>query len=194
MKRLLLVVGAFLFLVGCPAEVSKPVIFVDAGLVVIDAGDVAIDAGDVAIDAGLEPLDAGTGHSSLVYSITGTLLDGGTTRIDAESAEIDVLRGLTINSVALRDYRIRVIDGSDQVVPSDDTATELDGGSLNYSISFVQPLKPGRNYTVTIESQVGVEFTDTQGKPWADVRLALKTRGVYAPEPGAKASKKKKKR
>lgn len=182
MKRLLLVVvGAFL--VGCPAEVSKPV--------VIDAGSVVIDAADAGL---VESLDGGVTQPSLAYVITGTLLDGGTTLVEAESIEIDVLRGLTVSSVALRDYRIRVIDGSDQVVPSDDTATELDGGTLNYAITFVQPLKPGRNYTVTIESQVGTQFTDAHNKPWADVRLALKTRGAYEPEPGAKTSKKKKKR
>ena len=112
---------------------------------------------------------------------------------DAKSLEVDSLRGLTIVTIALRDYRIRVIDSADQVVPSDDIATELDGG-LTYVIAFAQPLRQGKTYALTLEAQAGPQLTDWAGKPWDDVRLSLKVRGQVEPEPGVKLSKKKKKR
>ena len=184
MKRLVVLTVFGFSLCGCP---DAPKASLDAGvLIVVDAGAPGLDAG-VSVDAG----------SSLRYLVFGVLLDGGAEPLtafeEAKSIEVDSLRGLAVTSVALRDYRIRVIDSADQVVPSDDTATELDGG-LSYVIAFTQPLRPGKTYALTFEAQAGSQLTDAAGNPWDDVRLTLKVRGQPEPESGAKLTKKKKKR
>ena len=186
MKRLvgLVVLGSCWLLFGCPDSLNAAP---DAGQsIVVDAAVAEVDAG-MSVEAG----------SLLRYFVTGALLDGGAEPLmaaeDAKSLEVDSLRGLTIFTIALRDYRIRVIDSADQVVPSDDIATELDGG-LTYVIAFTQPLRPGKTYALTLEAQAGPQLTDWTGKPWDDVRLSLKVRGQVEPEPGVKLNKKKRKR
>ncbi len=181
-----------LLLIGCP-EASRvaPLNF--------DAGPLAgVVLGIEPPDAGLW-VDAGMVRAALGFSAVGALLDGGFMLIEAveegAASEVEALRGITITTTALRDYRIRVIDGSDQIVPSDETATELDGG-LTYTIAFAQPLKPGKRYALTLEAQAGAQFTDVTGRPWDDIRLTLQVRGQPEAETGAsgKPSKKKKKR
>lgn len=179
----LVAVGSCWLLFGCPEALR---VTPDAGLVLV-----VVDAG------GSSGLDAGPvvdGGSSLRYLVAGALLDGGAEPLialdEAKIIEVDSLRGLTVTSVALRDYRIRVIDSADQVVPSDDTATELDGG-LTYVIAFSQPLRPGKTYALTLEAQAGPQLTDSSGMPWDDVRLNFQVRGQAEPTPLAKTKKKK---
>jgi len=181
-----LVTAASLGLLGCPEQqvVVPPLVVVDAG-----APSMSED------DAGV--LDAGPVHSALVFEIWGTLLDGGLESLDSSGgdqvAEIDVLQSLNLKSVALRDYRLRVLDAADHVLASDDVATEVDGG-LSYTTTFVKPLRPGRIYSLTIEGQIDAQFTDLHGTAWDDVRLVFKTRGQPEPERGKSVKKKAKKR
>ena len=184
MMRIAIVLGvASWWLFGCPVASG---VVVDGGALVLDAGVSQPDAGPI-VDAG----------SSLRYFVVGLLLDGGAQPLliatdEVKSVEVESWRGLTVSFVALRDYRIRVIDSADQIVPSDDTATELDGG-LTYVIAFAQPLRPGKSYALTLEAQAGAQFIDSAGRPWDDVRLSIKVRGQPDPEPGRKPAKKKKK-
>lgn len=110
-----------------------------------------------------------------------------------DGAEVDVLRGLVVKTVALRDSRIRVIDSADQVVASDDVGTEFDGG-LSYAIEFSQPLKAGKTYNLTIEAQLGAQVIDASGNPWDDLRLTVKVRGTLEAgtrKPGKHSKRKK---
>ncbi len=196
--RSLLVVLVLGCLPGCPPS-SPPVSLaldasasqtVDAGLVGEDAGQPTATDGGAVVEA-----DGGVSvakHAVLLVEVN-AISDGGLSAVafdENNTAQVEVLRGLNVNSVGLRDYRIRVIDWVDQVVSSDDTATEVDGG-LVYLMNFTQPLKAGRTYTLTIEAQSGTQFTDVQGAPHDDVRYTLKVRGDVEPEPGKPAKKKK---
>ncbi len=190
MSRATVAFAVVMALVGCPGA-TKPI----ATDVVVDAGQssLAIDAGAAEVDAGVA--DAGPVHSKLRFTLELSIDDGGAEvaeqNLEGAPIEVGPLRGLSVTSVALRDYRIRVIDSADQVVPSDDWAAVLAGG-LKYSMGFVQPLKPGRTYYLTIEAQNGAQLLDVTGKPWDDVRLPLRGRGDPEPEAGKPARKKKK--
>lgn len=177
--------ASFIFL-GCRTSERIPV-------------PIALDAGGSIGDAG-EP-DAADAGAALPFAIFATLSDGGTEDLNlnlepAGVTELDSAKRITVSSPSLRDYRIRLIDSSDQVVPSNDTASELDGG-LVYSIELVQALKAGKAYALTIDAQNGAQFTDVAGRALDDVRLILKVRGQLEQEPaapGMKVSKKKKRR
>jgi hypothetical protein len=119
-----------------------------AAPVIQDAG--APDAG-VAVDAGPPPVvDAGP---------------PGPVTLDVDvPEELDPVQQLDVRIPAvIKDYRLRVFDESDRVVPSDDTAKEADGG-IDYSVAFTEPLKAGHKYRLTIEPQRGdtVEFKDVE--------------------------------
>ena len=174
-----------LLLAGCPkpVEVSVP-----------DAA-VAVDAG-AAVDAGPpEPGDAGPPlPTELTFEIDFLLTDGGvsTFRSDEAHAEIDPSRTVLIQFPAvLKDFRVRMFDGADQVLPSDEEARVEDAG-MSYRIALATPLKAGRSYTFGVEAELGHEITDVSGRGYRDVLVSLTVRGE--PEAEGKPGKKRHKR
>ncbi|MBL8957765.1 MAG: hypothetical protein JNK82_43720 [Myxococcaceae bacterium] len=143
----------------------------------------AVDSGSAvvapAVDAGPPP-----GPRELELTITAQLADGG---IEVVTGAVDPVKSLSVwVPVPLADYRLRVFDEGDKVVPSDDQAHETDGG-IDYLISFVEPLKTGRTYRLTVEAQL-----EAQLEGFKDVEIALKVRGQI--EADKKPGQKKKKR
>lgn len=181
----ILVFGGLVFTAaGCP-EKPRPSIL-DAATEIVDAG--APDAGP--IDAG-PPLPA-----QLRLTIDARFADGGAARVEPidGTAEIDPLIGLDVAiPIRLKDFRLRVLDWADQVVPSDDTADVTDAG-IEYRIDLQAPLKTGRSYVLAIDSQFGPVVADEAGRTWEDIRLKLKVRGEVEPDPKKPGKPKKKKK
>jgi hypothetical protein len=180
-------VAVLVLLTACPSRSPKST-EVDAGLadaaIEVDAG-----AGDAGVDAGA--LDASVAFAVALFVETdGGMLDP--VDLVQSAATIDVAQVIQVQtSVDLRDYRVRLFDWAEQIVPSDDVATR-DGG-LSYRIGLLQPLRPGRTYTLVIDADLGPTMVDPNGRPLDDVRLSLSVRGEIQPEPGARVPKRKKK-
>ena len=156
---------------GCPSKTEPP-----------DAS-VAVDAGP--LDAGrVEVVDAGPPQpAELALIVTAPLADGG---LEVVEEYVDPVK--TVNvwiPVSLSDYRLRVFDDADRVVPSDDSAKDVDGG-IDYAIAFVEPLRSGKTYRLTVESQQGAAL-----EGYKDAEHVMKVRGQVEPE--AKKLPKKKK-
>jgi hypothetical protein len=101
------------------------------------------------------------------------------------------LSGLTLHAnVELKDFRIRLIDAADQVLPSDDESRAGDGGT-DYVIKLAHPLKPAKTYHLQIDAQSGDKVSDRTGRLFQDYDLVLKTSGEPEPTPGKKPKKKK---
>jgi hypothetical protein len=175
------VLVSVMVLTGCPDE--KPI---------ADAGN-AIDAGP-AVDAGV--VDAGPPvPTELTFAIDFLGLDGGVSTVQstATTAQIHPSQSVFIQfPTPLKDYRVRMFDGAEQVLPSDEEARAEDGG-LSYRIVLAEPLKPGRSYSFSIEAELGHEITDVSGRGYRDVRVALKVLGEPEPEPKKKPAKKRRK-
>lgn len=171
--------GFLLVLMGCPAQAPKP-----PEVVVIDSGPIEIDAG--------APVDAGPPlPSSLEPTVVATFRDGGTVPVTAK-AEIDAPIALTISlPIALKDFRIRLVDYREQIVVSDD---ELIADGRTYVITLPEPLKTGRGYNLVLDSELGPVVTDDSGGTWNDWELAFRIAGEVQPEPGAPKKPKKQKR
>ncbi len=155
----------------------------------VDSG-APVDAGPpVVIDAG-PPLP-----TELAFAIDFLGIDGGVSTVQSSQAhaEIDPAKTVLIQFPApLKDFRVRMFDGAEQVLPSDEEARVEDAG-MSYRIVLATPLKPGRSYSFGVEAELGHEITDVSGHGYKDVLVALKVRGEPEPEPN-KASKKHKKR
>jgi hypothetical protein len=163
-------------LTACPAK-TEP----DASVLVPE------DAAMELPDAGLsEPVDAGPPQpADLALVVTAAARDGG---VEVVEHEIDPVKSLDVwIPVVLSDYRLRVFDETDRVVPSDDAASEIDGG-IDYRVGFVEPLKSGRNYRLTVEAQLGAQL-----EGYKDAEVLMKVRGPIEPD-GAKKPDKKRKR
>jgi len=167
-------------LCGCPSE--RPSETPDAATAaIVDAGVVAelVDAGPPA------PL-------RLEFVVTGRV-DGGESVLafGEDATEVDALTGLSLATpVRLKDYRVRLFDWADQVVPSDDSAEVSDAGLL-YRIDLLQPLKSGRRYSLVVDAEFAPEIDDEAGHHYDDVRLGLKVRCEVQPDKPAKKPGKK---
>lgn len=171
---------------GCPKPVAE----------VPDAStEVPLDAGD-ATDAGAEPVDAGP--ETLRFTLSFALADGGTLEADHDTAQplqLDPASTLTLTFPSpLEDARVRVMDWTDAIVASDDEATAEPDAGFTYRITFSQPLKSGRSYSLLIDSEAHETFSDARGHVFDEVRLSLKVSGQVQPEPGAATKKKKRKK
>lgn len=156
---------------------------------VADAADVSaveVDAGD--FDAG-PPAPPAPRELPVRLAVA----DGGLLLVD-QSADVDEIVALDARIDApLKDYRVRLIDEAERVVPSDDRATESDAG-IDYHIELVEPLKPGRTYVLSFDAQTGAVIDDAAGNPYRDLELKLKVRGERQPEPRQLKKTKKRRR
>lgn len=144
--------------VGCPASVRE-VASVDAG------GSVVADAGPAR-------------DGALAFQVW---VAGAPVVIVGGVVEVDSLSELTLLSpVALADCRVRLFDSADRVLPSDDTA-ELTAEGLRYHLRLMEPLTPGRRYTLVVDAQVGPRVLDEAGRSYEDLTLALQVRPRPAP-------------
>src|SRR5437879_6169014 len=96
------------------------------------------------VDAGPPPyVDAGPpAPTDLTFAIDFVGLDGGvsTVRSSESHAEIDPARVVLIQFPApLKDYRVRMFDGAEAVLPSDEEARLEDGG-MSYRIVLATAL------------------------------------------------------
>jgi hypothetical protein len=177
-------IGMILLFAGCPTP--QPVV-PDAAL---EAAPVPDSGFEAAVDAGpVLPIE-------LAFAIEFLGLDGGSSIVQSSEAhaEIDPARAMTIQfPVALKDFRVRMFDGAEQVLPSDEEARAQDGG-MSYSIALAGPLKAGRSYSFSLESELGHEITDISGHGYRDVLVALKVRGQPEPEPKAANNKKRRRK
>lgn len=171
-------VGLVLGLSACPPATP----------VAADAGGVAL--ADAAVDAGATAVDAGP--SELVWSAVLTLKDGGSQVLLPGPGRVEIgpatKLSLRIEPV-LVDYRVRLLDGSDQVVASDDEAQAIDGG-IDYWLSLQAPLSPGRSYSLHLDPELGPELRDARGATYRDLEQLLKVEGQ--PEPAKPAPGRKK--
>ncbi len=175
-------------LAGCP-EKPAPDAAVAAPAAEPPDAAVAQDAG-LPADAGPPPL------GELAIRLAAVLVDGGVVELAPAlgKVELDAARSLELELGApLTDYRVRLFDWADQIVPSDDTAHAADAG-IAYRLVPVQPLRTGRRYSLVIDAQLGPQLTDALGRGYDDVRLELVVRGVLEPEPARPGKKPSKKR
>ena len=120
-------------------------------------------------------------------------LDGGVSSVlsTAGTAQIDSARSVFILfPTPLKDYRVRMFDGAEQVLASDEEARAEDGG-MSYRIVLAAPLKPGRAYSFSVEAELGHEITDFSGRGYRDVRVGLRVRGEPEAEPKKKPGNKR---
>lgn len=172
----LLVVATGLF--GCPSDKPAP----DASAELPDAA-AQLDAA-VIVDAGPPA------PTALEPTVIAAFADGGTSSI-ASQATIDPPASLTVSlPVKLKDFRVRVLDWRDQVVPSDD---ELMADGLTYLVTLTEPLKTGRSYTVVLDAELGPVVTSEAGATFNDWELAFRVSGEVQPDaPSRKSAPKKK--
>lgn len=167
-------------LAGCPAP--------EAGL------DAAVDAGQ-AVDAGPPIAPADLPPAELGAPLEVWFTDGGMASVPpARPTLIDPAQRLTVHLPPLKDYRVRIFDGADKVVVSDDDAQASDAG-IEYAIGLPEPLKRGREYRVLIDAETGPGIVDGSGRRYLDAEWQLKVEGPAEPEPpprkpGKKSGKK----
>ena len=122
---------------GCPA-----------GKEVVDAG--IPDSGPAVADAGPPPAPADLPPAELGASLELWFADGGLQEVPASKPTlIDPLQKLTLRLPRLKDFRVRVFDGADKVLVSDDRTSASDAGTA-YEIGLAEPLKRGREYRVAV--------------------------------------------
>jgi hypothetical protein len=103
----------------------------------VDAGPAeapaVVDAGRWLAPAELPPAELGT-------ELEVWFIDGGLASVPpARATLIDPAQRLTLRLPPLQDYRVRVFDGADRVLVSDDDALKSDGG-IEYAITLPEPL------------------------------------------------------
>lgn len=192
-------VGLLLGLAACEPSSGSGVPRV--ALAPLDAGS-AVDA-----DGGLLALDpdggflmpAMLGPQLLAFRGDVLLMDGGTQpfSVNADDSQLETGKAdkLVLHfPTRLVDYRVRLFDGSDSIVASDDQEVVLSGGGLDYQIALQTPLKPGRSYTLTVDAQMHAAVSDAQGKLFKDCRLPIRVSGEPEPEPTAKTKKRRRSR
>ncbi len=161
--RSVIIVSA-VFLSACP-DVSGP----DAAAP-FDAGepDAAI------IDAG-PPLPL-----TLEPGVVAIARDGGGVEVKA-GAQLEDVATLSVSlPVRLKDFRVRLMDWRDQIVPSDD---ELLADGKTYVITLQEPLKTGRGYALKLDAELGPIVTDETGATWNDWDLSFRIAGDVVPDP-----------
>ncbi len=177
-----LAVVVVLMLTGCPSPVG-PEARDAAAAVEVDSGAAALPDAGPAVPATLTPTGAWK------------LSDGGTRALiisPAGRAEIGPAVGLELTLPApLVDFRLRLLDGRDMVLESDDTFTASDAG-IEASLRFLEPLKPGRDFALQLDAQLGTEVTDVNGRRYEDFEHRFHTEGEYVadPKPGRPVRKK----
>ncbi len=167
----------------------------------LDSGSaVAADGGLLALDPdGGFLMPAMLGPQLLAFRGEVLLLDGGTQpfSVSAEDSQLETGKAdkLVLHfPTRLVDYRVRLFDGSDSLVVSDDQEVLLSDGGLDYPIALQTALKPGRSYTLSIDAQMHSTVSDVQGKLFKDCRLPIRISGEPEPEPAAKTKKRRRSR
>jgi len=131
-------------------------------------------------DAGPPSLDAGPPAPPLTFTLQAHLLDGGVAEVPVEPGArpmVEVGAGFEFDSnLRLSDYRVRLFDENDRVIPSDDGAEDTSGG-LRYHIALGEPLKPGHRYVLVLDAQSGNAFADSFGRSHPDLRLQFQVAG-----------------
>lgn len=97
-----------------------------------------------------------------------------TPRGAAAPVEVPVLPILELTiSEPLEDFRVRLLDAQEALVPSDDTATPIPDGGWRYLLKPVRLLTAGRTYFVVVDAQHGARVRDVNGREYEDLRSEL---------------------
>lgn len=173
-----LVLWLAVILIVCAACSQKPTAALDdAGTAqhaqVIDAGPPGPVALDVRVsfavpDAGIELVALDVGQRATVPQ--------------AERIELET-------NQPVRNYRVRLFDEIDKVVPSDDSADDLPE-RLRYVIGLETPLKTGYRYALVFDAQTGAAMLDAQGQPVPDLRYEFTVAGERQKPPPPPPKKK----
>lgn len=121
--------------------------------------------------------------------------DGGAAMLPRERGPVASAPGarLSLSLPPLVDYRVRVFDGADRVVASDDTAQASDAG-IEYAIALVEPLKRGRDYRVLVDAETGAGLAAPTGRRYLDAEWNLSVEGPAEPDPPPQKSSRAKRK
>ena len=148
------------------------------------------------LDASIATIDAGPPvPAELTWRLIVDQRDGGQALVEPgpEVVSLEPATTLTVRlAPRVKDMRIRLFDGADKVVASDDRAMPLDGG-LDYEIVPLTPLGPGLDFVLMVDAETGVELRDDR-QTYRDLEVRLRTTGTKEPTPPEPGRKKPKKR
>jgi len=119
----------------------------------------------------------------------------------ASEAEFEIEPAQRIEVLAnqpLADFRVRLMDAQERVLPSDEEIS-LDANGTLVNIQLLSPLKPANSLVLLVDSQLAPRISNQQADTYDDFRVSLKVRGEpekAEPKPPplsqkAKTSKKK---
>ena len=154
----------------------------DSGVDLLDAGSEALEPADASIPSSSSPSRA----RGIDVELTVEAVDGGRTTLtlnglglDAGASEIEPARLLELRlSPRPQSPRIRLFDWTEQIVESNDTdRSSGDDPIYAYRIEALEPLRAGRTYTLTVDSELGGRLLDASGSPLEEVRMPLKVVG-----------------
>lgn len=189
--RRLLPLGLLLGLAACPRP-APPAPPADAGAPAASATeDGGADGGTPApsADAGE---DAGVPYQVRLWA---DQPDAGLLELALDGGAALALEPTARLALELRpgpaDLRVRLLDTADQALDSDDAVLPLDGG-VRYQLALLEPLRPGRTYTLSLDAEQGTALLDPRGRPLDDVRLLLQVRGEAASDAAPRPRRKRK--
>jgi|CXWL01.1.fsa_nt_gi hypothetical protein len=172
----------------------------DSGFAAPSVSDSGVaDAGVLFLTGGGRIVAMPLGPQPLPVSGEVLLFDGGSLafRLAPEEAYLDIGKADTLVlyfPARLVDYRVRLFDRAEMVVPSDDHEALLADGGLEYRIALQAPLKPSRTYSLTIDAQVHAAISDDRGRLFKDRMVDLRIVGAAEPEAPTKTKKRGSKR
>jgi hypothetical protein len=178
-------------LLSCRSHLLLLVLLAGCPQAVVPAPEDAGAAAALAVDAGPPPLPP------LTFQLVATFLDGGRSRLDDAfdaGMTLEPAGALELTSpLGLAGVRVRLLDWTDAVVPSDDLLETSDGG-FRYRLELTQPLKSGRTYSLLVDGESADAFSDVFGRDHEPWRVPLRVLGDPEPEAGQASKKTKKKR
>lgn len=167
---------AFASLLGCP---EKPTLTIDSG---------AAELVEAPVDAGPLP------PTPLAVQFSFDLPDAGPQEVTLELGQktLRVPQAANIELATnqpIRNYRVRLFDEADKVIPSNDSADDQADG-LHYVIGLEAPLKTGYRYALVFDAQNGAAMLDAQGRPISDLRYEFVVAGERQKPPPPPPKKK----
>jgi hypothetical protein len=96
----------------------------------------------------------------------------------------------------LADFRVRLMDAQERVLPSDEEML-FDTDATTVKIQLLSALKPANSLVLLIDSQLSHKISNTQGDTYDDFRVSFRVRGEpekLEPRPKPKAPSKKAKK
>lgn len=96
------------------------------------------------------------------------------------------------SAIALADFRIRLLDETEKLVPSDDRADVSRG--TRYRLAPREPLVPGSRYRLLVDGLHRPLPTGADGVAYGELSLAFRTAGEKPPPPPPPPKKRQRRR